>query len=320
MRKFLLILCSAFLLSGCTAKVTENPANESVIGVTTEEITEKETEVPTESVTAPAFVEISDNINFYDLTLLQNSDYRKDIKSFTYGSEYEMSDYGKIIEENGNIFLEKISGERTPLIDLPIESETVYVTISCIIDDSRFAYLIHQEDANLGSGIYDLASGEDFRIENKPHSGYCPEKVSGDKLILTRGFIAEFHGYSILDLNTYELTDLDSSFVTNERRYTIGTRISDNEIIGAAVTLSNKKKDSCEYTVTLYSLGNEEVVDEFTFDSESSYLNFYLEFTEDDKLYVYAMQEGEADKGYNYLYAIDVPTIPESDNRYISYQ
>ena len=157
MKKILIMLCSVFLFASCTSKNSEN----SVIQVTTEEMTETVTKNQTESETVSYVTEISDNIKLYDLTQAENKEYLQYPDQFSYGKEYEMADHGKIIEEKGNIYLENVSGERTALIKLPVESETVYVVVSCIIDSSRFAYNIIQEDLSLGCGIYNLANGDD---------------------------------------------------------------------------------------------------------------------------------------------------------------
>lgn len=304
MKKFLLILCSVILLTGCEDKTSESSTSEII----PESTTELHTEAPTEAETMPSVTEISDNIRLYDLTKSENSDYLKYLTEFSYGNDYEMSGYGKISEENGNIYLENLSGERTALIELPVESETVYVVISCIIDDSRFAYNIIQEDASLGCGVYNLADGEDFRIESAERCHYFPQKVSGDYLILTRGFIADMYGYSKLNLKTFELTDINSAFIEN-KNYFPDTAFSSDMKMTANIS---GDYDSGEYTVTLFSLENEEVIDEYKFSSESNYVNFDLEFVSDNKLYVYAHKEG--DSGFNYLYVINMPVVEISDN------
>lgn len=301
MKKFLLILCSIFLLTGCSEK-TDN-----VSEVIPESTTELQTEAPTEAETMQSVTTISDNITLYDLTKSENSDYLKYLTEFSYGNDYEMSGYGKISEEDGNIYLENLSGERTALIELPVESETVYVTINCIIDDNRFAYNIIQEDASLGCGVYNLANDEDFRIESEDRCHYFPQKVSGDYLILTRGFITDMYGYSKLNLKTFELTDINSDFIS-EKNYLPDTAFSHD----MKMTANISHDDKGEYTATLFSLENEEVIDEYKFSSENNYIDFNLEFVSDNKLYIYALKEG--DSGFNYLYVINMPVVEISDN------
>lgn len=298
MKKFLLILCSVILLTGCADKTSESSTSEII----PESTTELQTEAPTVAETMPSVTEISDNIRLYDLTNSENSDYLKYLTEFSYGNDYEMSGYGKISEENGNIYLENLSGERTALIELPVESETVYVVISCIIDDSRFAYNIIQEDASLGCGVYNLANGEDFRIESAEKCHYFPQKVSGDYLILTRGFIADMYGYSKLNLKTFEITDVDSKYIPQEQRTPSVAFSPDGR---TAAVVSGKSEDG-EYIVTLFSVDDDTKVAEYKFSSENEYKSFNLEFASKYELYVYATDES----GYNYLYAIDIPTIP----------
>lgn len=251
--------------------------------------------------------ENSDNIEFYDLTLPENSGYLEYLTEFSYGNTYEMSDYGKISEEDGNIYLESISRERTALIDLPVKSETVYVTISCIIDESRFAYNIIQEDASLGCGVYNLANGDDYRIESEKRCHYFPKKVSGDYLILERGFIADTYGYSRLNLKTYVLTDIDLDFIEN-KHYRSNTAFSHDMKMTANISCDDKGK----YTATLFSLENEEVIEKYSISSENNYINFDLEFVSDNQLYIYALKEG--DSKFNYLYVINLPVIEITDN------
>lgn len=300
MKKILLILCSTFLLTGCTSKISEN----SVIEVTTEKITETVTEKQTEPVTTVLpLTEISDNIKLYDLTQAENKEYLQYLNQFSYGKEYEMANYGKIIEEKGNIYLENLSGERTALIELPVESETVYVVINCIIDSRRFAYNIIQEDSSLGCGVYNLAGGEDFRLASEDRCHYFPQKVSGDYLILTRGFIADFYGYSKLNLKTFELTDIDLDFLKNKNYCPCIAFSSDMKMI-ANISADYSDSENSEYIVTLFSLENEKVIDEYKIESENRYIDFDLKFVSDNQLYVYAYKKD--DVGANYMYAIDI--------------
>ena len=301
MKKFLLILCSVFLLTGCSDKTSES----SISDINSESQAESQTETPVESENELPVTEIADNIKLYDLTFPENKEYLQDSQEFPYIKEYEMSS-GKILAENGNIYFENFFGDRTALIELPAESETVYVVINCIIDRYQFAYSIIQEDSSLGCGVYDLASNEDFRIENTDRCRYFPQKVSGDYLILTRGFIADFYGYSKLNLKTFELTDINTDFIEN-KRYLPCTAFSVD--MKTTANISADYSEVPEYIVTLFSLENEKVIEEYKFSSKNKYTNFDLKFVSDNKLYIYALKEGDSE--FNYLYAIDIPTIPE---------
>lgn len=246
--------------------------------------------------------EISDNITFYDLTVPENAEYRP--KNFVVGMSYDMSGYGTIREQDGNIYLENLSKERIALIELPVESETVYVVISCVIDSSRFVYNIIQEDASLGCGVYNLENGEDFRIESKDRCHYFPQYVAGDYLILKRGFIADVYGYSRLNLNTLEMTDVVSEYIPQEQRIP-SVAFSPDGKTGAVY--SGKDKNG-EYVITLFSLDDDTKVAEYKFSSENEYTSFSLEFVSKYELYVYPYKEVVA--GSDYLYKIHVPPIP----------
>ena len=247
--------------------------------------------------------EISDNIKLYDLTVPENTEYRP--KNLVVGLSYDMQGYGTIKEQDGNIYLETISGERTALIELPVESETVYVVIRCIIDDSRFAYNIIQEDASLGCGVYNLENGEDFHIESRDRCHYFPQYVAGDYLILKRGFIADVYGYSRLNLDTLELTDVDSKYIPEEQRLPKVAFSQD----GKTAAVFSGKNENGEYVITLFSVDDDTKTAEYRFSSDNDYTDFNLEFVSKYQLYVYAYKKDEV--GSNYLYAIDIPPIPE---------
>ncbi|MCM1133215.1 MAG: hypothetical protein NC340_07055 [Ruminococcus flavefaciens] len=247
-------------------------------------------------------IEISDNITFYDLTVPENAEYRP--KNRVIGQSYDMSGYGTIREQDGNIYLENLSKERTALIELPVESETVYVIISCIIDDSRFAYSIIQEDFSLGCGVYNLENGEDFRIESKDRCHYFPQYIAGDYLILKRGFIADVYGYSRLNLDTFEMTDVDSKHIPQEQRIPKVAFSPDGK---TGAVYSGRDKNG-EYVITLFSLNDDTKVAEYKFSSENEYTSFSLEFKSKYELYVYPYKEVVA--GSDYLYKINVPPIP----------
>lgn len=304
MKKFLLILCSVFLLTGCSDKTAES----SISDINSESQAESQTETPKKSENELPVTKIAENIKLYDLTFPENKEYLQNHAEFSYGNEYEMSG-GKISEENGNIYFEYFSGERKALIELPVESETVYVVISCIIDDKRFAYNIIQEDSSLGCGVYNLFNNEDFRIESADRCHYYPKEVLGDYLILTRGFIADFYGYSKLNLKTFQLTDIDTDFIEN-KRYLPCTAFSADMKMTA--NISTDYSEDTEYNVTLFSLENEKVTEEYKFSSENRYVNFDLKFVSDNKLYIYALKEGDSE--FNYLYVIDLPVVEIADN------
>lgn len=319
MKKLIFMLFSVIMLVGCSTENQEiiESQLDSVAETTMEITTEMTTETTIESTTVKptetektelTYTEIADNIKLYDLTQSENSDYLKYLTESSYNNEYEMSK-GKISAENGNIYLEDFSGERTALIELPVESETVYVVISCIIDDSRFAYNIIQEDSSLGCGVYNLDNKEGFRIESEERCHYSPQKVSGDYLILTRGFIADFYGYSKLNLKTFQLTDIDTDFIENKRYLPCMAFSSDMKM---TANISADYSENSEYTVTMFSLENEKATEEYKFSSKNRYINFDLQFISDNKLYIYALKEGDSE--FSYLYIINLPVVEIADN------
>lgn len=300
MKKFLLLtFCTVLMLSGCTSYSTESrsTAEETASEINTE--TAVSSEIIEESVLDIPVVmpvtEISDNIKLYDLSFPENIEYRSENK--VRGVSYEMPEYGKIIEKDRNICLENSSGETDALIELPFDYETVYAMINFVIDDSRFAYIINQEDFSLGCGVYNLADGSDFRIKPLERCCYFPQYVSGEYLILSRGFINEHYGYSKLDLNTFELTDIDSQYIL-ENMWTNAAFADDGK---TAAAISQRNADG-EYTVTLFSLSDDKKINEYIFVSDKEYISFTLEFVLNNKLYVYVTDN----EFNNYLYVIDV--------------
>lgn len=72
MKKFLLILCSVFLLTGCTSKTLETSVSESVIEPTAEAMSESETESATETETEEK-TELPTEDNYVKPTYIDNS-------------------------------------------------------------------------------------------------------------------------------------------------------------------------------------------------------------------------------------------------------
>ncbi|MCM1007200.1 MAG: DUF5050 domain-containing protein [Ruminococcus flavefaciens] len=313
MKKITAVFLAALLLAGCSSddkseessdisleiqsETTSATAERSIEELTTEALTNE---------TPPTVMNI--HIQELDLSLPENSAYSQYDEENLSKSEFEVPDFGTLICENGNITLLSATNEINGLIDLPVESETVYVTIGSIIDNSRFSYTIHQEDANLGCGVYDLKTGEDFRIEPaEGHIGYYPKCVSGDYLIMSRVRIADFYGYSRLNLNTYELEDISDSLF-KDRRYTVCDAFSPDGKFFANIFVDRSGSLENVYTVSLISIETGELLEEYTFSSENDYVNFSMKFVSENELYVYADQYHPAEK--KFLYIIDL----EKDN------
>ena len=309
MKKITAVFLAALLLAGCSSNNKSEKSSDippeiqsETTSVTTESSIE---ELTTEALTNEAPLAVTNNhIQELDLSLPENSAYSQYDEENLSKSEFEVPDFGTLICENGNITLLSASNEINGLIDLPVESETVYVTIDSIIDNSRFSYTIHQEDANLGCGVYNLATGEDFRIEPaEGHIGYYPKCVSGDYLILSRARISDFYGYSRLNLNTYELDDIPDSLF-KERRYTVCDAFSPDGKFSANIFVDRSGSLENVYTVSLISIETGDLLEEYTFSSENDYVNFSMKFVSENELYVYANQNHPAEK--HFLYIIDL--------------
>lgn len=309
MKKITAVFLAALLLAGCSSNNKSEESSDipseiqsETTSVTTERSIEELTTEALTNETPPAVT--NSHIQELDLSLPENSGYAQYDEENLSKSEFEVPDFGTLICENGNITLSGQSGDITGLIDLPTESETVYVTIGCIIDSSRFSYTIHQEDANLGCGVYDLETGEDFRIEPaEGHIGYYPKCVSGDYLIMSRVRIADFYGYSRLNLNTYEIEDISAPTFKN-RQYMSCDTFSPVGKISANISVDRSGGMGAVYTVSLISLETGEALDEYTFSSENDYANFYMKFDSKNELYVYAEQNHPVEK--HFLYIIDL--------------
>lgn len=251
--------------------------------------------------------EIADNIKLYDLTVPENTEYRP--KNFIVAQIYEMSDYGKITESDEGIVLKTTSGEKKVLISNDDYKGFAFAYVRCIIDDSRFVYYRTTGDAIVECGIYNLETDEKFIIENNTeytmNYPYDPRYIAGNYLILYKGWVysGRNFSYSRLNLDTLEITDVDSKYISEEQRL---PKVAFSQDGKTAAVFSGKNKNG-EYVITLFSVDDDTKTAEYKFSSDNEYTDFNLEFVSKYQLYVYAKDES----GYNYLYAIDIPTIPE---------
>lgn len=250
---------------------------------------------------------ISDNIKLYDLTVPENTEYRP--KNFIVARIYEMSDYGKITESDEGIILETPSGEKKVLISNNDYEGFTFAYVRCIIDDSRFVYYRTTEESTVECGIYNLETDEKYIIENNTeytmNYPYSPRYIAGNYLILYKGWVysGRNFSYSRLNLDTLELTDVDSKYIPQEQR-TPSVAFSQD---GKTAAVFSGKNENGEYIITLFSLDDDTKTAEYKFSSENEYMSFNLEFVSKYELYVYACKKD----GSNYLYAIDIPHIPE---------
>lgn len=291
MKKVLLIICVMTMLAGCTGNNADK--NSLYEGMTEASATETTAvtasptiETVTEPTTEPPIRQLNSHIKELDLSRIENSEYPRYENEFTYGGEYEMDGWGKIIEDK-NIYFETSSGERTELITIPDAHPLSYIKIREIIDKNRFYYSIIDEEFVIGCGVYDLSTGKDFHIDSG-EAGYAPLEAASNRLILTRGRKSDLTGYAILDLDNYEITDIDLPEMTDGYHMSC-CAVSSNGRAAAGITRS-VSEESYEYTVSIVNLQNGKLLSEYSFVSENDYVDFNLRFTSDKELYVYAGQ------------------------------
>lgn len=309
MKKFLLILCSAFLLTGCTSKVPENSVSEVATEEMTEAVTEKQTESATEAVTEkvteektePAYTEIADNIKLYDLKKSENSELIPDEKIFysTYPSNIEMAGYGILSHEDGNIKLVKDNGEETILVEKPYPDDAYsWVKTEFPIDSDRFAYSACSEWGNTGFGVYDMKSGENHLIME----AYYPEVVRGNSLILTKVEYFNVLGFSEYDLDTYEIRDIPIQEDLASLKYYRGYDVSADGRLAAVIRHEGNRYEG-KYIITVISLESGETAKEYILETDVEYGNMALKFASVDKLHLYAKRL--EDNTYS-LYVFDI--------------
>lgn len=195
----LLLFCTSCNLT--KARYNEHNQSSNSETITTKDVvsTEAVTTNPTQVMSSETYDSnyiLNDNIQMIDLSMPENSRYLKYMKKFTYKNEYSLPDGIKIIEDK-NLYLEDSSGNREPLIEVPEEETEKYVVFWDMIDDNRFCYYILNHETTSGSGIYDLESGEDFRIDVcEDHSSYVPLKMFNNYLWFEKGRKADFSGFA----------------------------------------------------------------------------------------------------------------------------
>lgn len=294
-----IIICFMFI-TGCN---TESSAELNEAKAETENLTE--TVAETTEVTEPDSI-LCDNIQEIDLDKPENSKYLQYVREFTYNEEYELPDGSKIIEDK-NLYLEEQSGKRTALIEVPDEQTEKYVKFCDMIDDNRFYYYIIWHESTAGTGIYNLATGEDFRIDKSEDNWhYIPVKVIGNNLLLKKCKIATCGGLAKLDLDSYEVTDFKCSFMTSDKNYSNvdfsfdGTKAAMYKRTGIA----KNENDMNEYTISIYYLNDDKILNNYIIRSKNDYINYRVLYYNDSQIYFYAFQYGEDPK--NYLYIIDL--------------
>lgn len=312
MKKFLTILCLAGLLTGCG--VVDEPESDFSEAATESEA-DAESPVTTKKVTEPtnesSVRQLDSHIKEIDLSLPENSDYRQYETVFTYGNEYKIANWGKIIEDK-DIFLESPAGERTALVTVSDIDPLCYAKICGVIDPNRFYYCIIEEEFTVGFGVYDLLSGEDFRADNQ---GYAPIGNTQNSIILKRGIKSELNGYARLSLDSFELTDIALPDIKDGHHLTCSD-LSPNGRAAASITESSIDGDY-EYTVSVMDIENGVLLGEYSFVTENDYVSFDLQFVTDNEIYLYAYQSGNGKGDFLYIITLDgevediSPTVDE---------
>ena len=262
------------------------------------------TQIETNETTANLLIQ-NDNIQELDLSLFENSNYLQYKKAFSYNNEYVLSDGRRIIEDK-NLYLEDSSGNRELLIEVPKEETEKYVVFWNIIDNNRFGYYIVNHETMSSSGIYNLETGEDYRIDVcDDNSAYSPKKVGENYLYFSKSFIADFRGISKLNLDTYEFTEINcSSLLDNGTYYLRDLDISPNGTKAAVygiISKSSSKNEMNEYQVAIYSLTEEKILKTYNFFSENDYVNHQLLYYSEKQLYLYVSQYGNNPKDFLYI-------------------
>jgi len=252
--------------------------------------------------------DMMNDIQVIDLKLPENSSYLEYCKEFSYGNEYSLSDGRKIVEDT-NLYLEDLSGNKTAILEVPKEETQKFFVFGEMIDDNRFSYYIINHETTGGSGVYNLETGEDFRIDVcEDHSAYVPVKTVDHYLYFSKGFISNFTGIGKLNLDTYEFTEFDCSELLDSDNCYLGSPAFSPDgtkaVVYGVVSGASETNGLNEYQVAIYSLTDEEVVKTYNFSSEYYYVNHQLVYHNDGEVYLYLFQYG--DDPQKHLYIIDV--------------
>ena len=283
---------------------------DSEMEVFTSDVTQSMTDNTSTTVDTNVTDNMISDIQVIDLNLPENSSYLEHYKEFSYENEHILSDGRKIVEDK-NLYLEDLSGNKTVILEVPEEEAEKYVLFGEMIDDNRFSYYIVNHETTDSSGVYNLATGEDFRIDAcEDHSSYVPEKVIDNYLFFSKGFISQFRGAGKLNLDTYEFTEFDcSALLDNDTGYWGSLDFSSDgtkAAIYGTVSDTSQTNGLNEYQVAIYSLTNEEIIKTYNFVSEYDYVNHQLIFHNDSEIYLYLSQYG--DNPQHHLYIIDITT------------
>ena len=294
-------LAAAALLTGCSAgdfwKVSKKEIKRSSDEETTaEETTAENTDLP------PAEPVVDSHTRHIDITRQKNARYWK---RTSHVPEYEMRGFGTIKEMDDSIFLVLSVSEKNLLVAPEIEGGKASIVFQ--IDDVRFVYSVTVNDDIVKLGIYDMASGENFVIENdtdQKNYPYHPLCVSGDYLVLysnddsTGGNISYFR----FDLDNYKMEDYSSIYLSRDGQ-SPSAGFSPDGKKAAEISSAIEADGLYNHTVTLFSLETGEKIEEFVIGAPKKHPVFSLEFHGNDSVYVYS---GNDEGGWDDLYIIDL--------------
>lgn len=323
MKKLFMVLCVCVMLAGCGKENTESSSVAEITETVMEQTeTQVATEIETQEATEVAVSLMDENIQKFDLSLPENKVYCKYEKSFDYGRKFEMSGWGTIIEDI-SLYLETDDGEKITLVEIPEENTEMYASIGGVIDENRFFYQITNLDCVVQSGIYNLATGEDYHIQTDSNGiAYIPKKAVGNELYLIKGRIADLRGYAKLNLDTYEITEVDCSFIGKEGYWWLDVCFSsDGEKVASYVSDGENSEypDMNKYSVAVFSMKEEKLLHTYNFYTENEYVNHQIMFYSDSQIYLFTHQHGDNPKDFLYIINLDetedVPYIDKNDDQ-----
>ncbi len=302
--KKLTILLLLILCTGCNNKsmssnelINSSSVESATLSATKNYVDNKEPDYNTSS-----------DITFIDLSLAENSSYLEHYEEFSYGNEFTLSDGRKIIEDK-NLYLVDINGNRNGVIEIPEADTQKYAVFWDMIDENSFGYYIINHETIDYSGIYNLETGENHRIEPcEDGSVFIPEKTADNYLYFSKGLISDFRGVGKLNLDTYEFTEIDcSSLLSNDTYYFGSPDFSPDGTKAAVYGIVSKASDTNglnEYQLAIFSLTDNEVVKTYDFSSKCDYVNHQIVYHNANEIYLYLFQYGNDPQ--THLYIIDL--------------
>jgi len=320
-KNFNILILTLIFLSSC-GNYTNGKPYEDVIGDTEITISEKPATIES-SITVSQI----DNVREIDLNLVENSEFLQynPRKSYQPG-EFATDGYGHswrnimisgermiaegATEESGYLYLVEDSGEKKMLVSASCDDypgNIPYLLFGDMIDENQFYYIVAIHETTAGFGIYDLATGKDYRMDGD----YIPVKAIDNYLMLENGFISDIRGFGKLNLDNYHLIETD--FLSwqeqdkSEFLYFGGVDFSPDGTKAAiyAVSKTNGVRDVNEYQLLIYSIAEERVLQTYNFFSINEYVNHSLVYLNEEQVFIFAFRATYSDS-QDYLYIIDL--------------